>query len=171
MMNTLRLCFAVSIALAIFALNPVIAADATAPDFTLKDTDGNKVKLSEVLESNNLIMIDFWFVGCKPCGEFMEFFDTWEDEFAGKGFKIFAINTDPQQVAGKVKPFIDGRSFEFTVLLDPTGEIKKRFQVKAEPTTFLINADREIVYRHQGYKKGVEEEVHQAIVDHLPSTP
>ena len=95
MMNTLRLLLAVSIATAILALNPVIAADATAPDFTLKDLDGNKVKLSEVLESNNLVMVDFWFVGCKPCAEYMQYFDSWEEEFGDRGFKILAINTDP----------------------------------------------------------------------------
>ena len=168
MMNTLRLILAVAIAVALLALNPVIAADATAPDFTLKDLDGNKVTLSKVLEDKNLVMIDFWFVGCKPCAEYMKFFDEWEEAYGDKGFKILAINTDPQQVSGNVKPFIDGRDWEFTVLLDPTGDVKKRLQVKAEPTTFLINKDREIVYRHQGYKKGVEEEVKEAIEDNLP---
>ncbi|MCD6119929.1 TlpA family protein disulfide reductase [bacterium] len=154
--------------LALAALHPIIAADASAPNFTLKDMDGNKVKLSKVLEDHELVMIDFWFLGCKPCVEYMEYFDGLEEKFGERGFKIFAINTDSSQKAGKAKPFIRGRKWAFTVLLDPTGEVRKRYQVKAEPTTFLINKDRKIVYRHQGYKKGVEKEVEKAIDENLP---
>ncbi len=153
---------------ALLVLTPAIAADATAPDFTLKNLAGKNVKLSDILKNNELVMIDFFFVGCKPCAEYMEYFDGFEEEFGPRGFKILAVNTDPQQESGKVKPFIDGRGYEFTVLLDPTGDVKKRLQVKAEPTTILVNKQREIVYRHQGYKKGIEEEVKAIIDANLP---
>jgi cytochrome c biogenesis protein CcmG, thiol:disulfide interchange protein DsbE len=134
----------------------------------LKNLAGKNVKLSEVLDDYNLVMIDFFFVGCKPCAEYMEYFDGWEKKFSDRGFKILAINTDPQQDTGNVKPYIDGRGYKFTVLLDPTGDVKKRLQVKAEPTTIMINKQREVVYRHQGYKKGVEADVEAAIDANLP---
>ena len=151
-----------------FGAVSVFAQDKKVPDFTLKNLAGKNVKFSDVLKENELVMLDFWFVGCKPCLEYMESFDGFEEKFADRGFKIVAINTDSSQSTGKVKPFVDGRKYKFTVLLDPNGEVRKRYQIKAEPTTFLIKSDGTVVYRHQGYTKGLEEEVEKAIDENLP---
>lgn len=155
------------ILVAFFALS-ALAADSKAPDFTLKDLKGKNVKFSDILAENELVMLDFWFVGCKPCLEYMESFDGFEEEFGDRGFKLITINTDSSQSTNKVKPFMDGRNYGFLVLLDPNGEVRKRYQIKAEPTTFLIKKDGTIVYRHQGYTKGLEDEVAAAIDENLP---
>lgn len=157
-----------AMALAAFPLLPGSAADTTAPDFTLKDLDGNTVKLTDVLKTNELVLIDFWNIACKPCAELMNSFDPWNEEYGDRGFTILSINTDSSQTTAKVKPFISGRSYEFTVLLDPNLEVYKRYQVKGVPTTLLVNKDREVVLRHLGYKKGVEEEIEEAIDANLP---
>jgi peroxiredoxin len=156
------------IAVAVVPLLPGSAADTTAPDFTLKDLDGNNVKLTDVLKTHELVLIDFWNIACKPCAEFMNSFDPWNEEYGDRGFTILSINTDSSQTTSKVKPFISGRNYEFTVLLDPNLEVYKRYQVKGVPTTLLVNKNREIVLRHLGYKKGVEEEIEDAIEANLP---
>lgn len=157
-----------ALALVAAAAFAVMAADSKAPDFTLKDLKGKNVKFSDILAENELVMLDFWFVGCKPCLEYMESFDGLEEQFADRGFKLVTINTDSSQSTNKVKPFMDGRKYGFLALLDPNGEVRKRYQIKAEPTTFLIKKDGTIVYRHQGYTKGLEDEVAAAIDENLP---
>ena len=148
---------------------PLSSKDESAPDFTLKDIDSKDVKLSDVMKDHNLVLIDFWNIQCKPCCEFMNFFDGFNDDFGDKGFTILSINTDTSQSSNKVKPFILGRDYKFHVLLDPNMEVYKRFLIKGVPTTILVNKDLEIVYRHLGYKKGFEDEVRQAISDNLPN--
>ncbi len=140
----------------------------TAPDFSLKDLEGKTVKLSDVVKDYELVMVDFWFIACKPCSEYMKHFDELEEKYGKRGFKILAINTDTAQTMGKVKPFMKGRNFHFTVLLDPLGEVMKRYQIKVEPTTLLVTKGREVIYRHQGYKKGVEKDLAEAIDEFLP---
>ena len=140
----------------------------TVPDFSLKDINGKTVKLSEVLKDYELVMVDFWFIACKPCAEYMKHFDELEEKYGKRGFKILAINTDSSQTMGKVKPFMKGRDYHFTALLDPKAEVKKRYQIKAEPTTLLVTKNREVIYRHQGYKKGVEKELEKVIDEFLP---
>lgn len=140
----------------------------TVPDFSLKDLDGKTVKLDDVLKDYDLVMVDFWFIACKPCAEYMKHFDKLEEKYGKRGFKILAINTDTAQTMGKVKPFMKGRGFQFTVLLDPKGEVTKRYQVKVQPTTLLVTKGREVIYRHQGYKKGVVDDLAEAIDEFLP---
>ena len=96
-------------------------------------------------------------------------FDGWNEKYGDRGFVILSINIDSSQTKSKVKPFTSGRGYEFLVVLDPNMEVYKRYQVKGVPTTLLVNQDMEIVFRHLGYKKGVEAEVEKAIEANLPA--
>ena len=49
----------------------MIGGDSDAPDFTLKDTDGNTFSLSDY-EGEKVVILDFMFSTCPPCEKFVQ---------------------------------------------------------------------------------------------------
>ena len=62
-----------------------------------------------------------------------------------------------------VAPFVNGREWEFEVLLDPNGDFKRAMGVNDVPHTFLIDKEGNIVYSHNNYAPGDEEKLLEEI--------
>lgn len=68
-------------------------------DHVVQATDGNWE--SEVLQSSELIMVDFWAVWCGPCQMVAPIVEELAKEYEGK-LKVMKLNTDEApEVAGK----------------------------------------------------------------------
>lgn len=65
-----------------------------APDFTMKDPDGNEVKLSDIYKKGKVTMIDFWAGWCNPCRKFNPTLVKIYKEFHKKGFEILGVSLD-----------------------------------------------------------------------------
>jgi thioredoxin-related protein len=57
-----------------------------------------------------------------------------------------------------VLPTVNGRSWEFDVLLDPNGDLKRAMNVNIPPHTFILNGKGDVVWQHVGYLEGDEHE-------------
>ena len=137
------------------------AADE-APDFTLKDLKGKNVKLSEVLK-NGPVLLSFWSTWCKNCPEEMKHFQRFFNTYQEQGLTVLAISIDTSKTLAKVKPWIKGRRFDYPVLLDTKGNVKRLYHVKAVPHSFVISKEGKIVYSHIGYRTGEEKPYEDAI--------
>jgi hypothetical protein len=51
-------------------------------------------------------------------------------------------------------PLVDGNGWEYHVLLDPNGTLKRAMNVQNVPHLFVLNSKGEIVYNHAGYMDG-----------------
>ena len=77
--------------------------------------------------------------------------------------KLIAVSIDDARNSAKVKPFVDGKSWDYEVYLDENGELKRAMGVNNVPHTFLMNGKGEIVYQHNSYSPGDEEELLEKI--------
>ncbi|MBI2417390.1 MAG: TlpA family protein disulfide reductase [Ignavibacteriales bacterium] len=139
----------------IFAQDPAALTGRKAPDFKLEDIDGNIVGLKSSL-GKGPVLISFWATWCKPCMEEMVEIQKIYDEFNPKGLTLFAVSTDNEKSAAKVKPLVKSKKYTFTVLLDPNSDAARKYYAQAIPFTALIDKNGTIVYTHMGYKKGDE---------------
>jgi len=55
-------------------------------------------------------------------------------------------------------PLVNGKGWEFDVLLDENGDFKRAMNVNVPPHTFILNGKGEIVWQHVGYLEGDEAE-------------
>lgn len=104
-----------------------------APDFELKNLQGETVKLSDY--EGKKVMLNFWATWCPPCKaempDIQKFYTEKGDEVA-----ILAVNIDPQyDVAGFAKEM----RVNFPILLDEEEKAVKAYQILTIPTTFFID--------------------------------
>ena len=150
--------------LAIIALVMSLPALADLPSVQLKDMNGNAINTAELSNDGKPFVISFWATWCKPCQRELkaihEVYADWQDE---TGMKLIVVSIDEAQNAERVKTTIDGRGWEYEVILDPNGEFKRQMGVQNPPHTFIVDANGNIVWNHQGYTDGCEEEIIEKI--------
>lgn len=134
------------------------------PNVTLKDLDGKNVNISKLSNDGKPIVITFWATWCAPCvkehNALSDVYDDWKDE---TGVKIYSVSIDDSRSTAKVKPFVDGKGWDFNVLLDVNGDLKRAMNVSNPPHTFLIDGKGKIVYQHSGYVEGAEDDLYEEI--------
>jgi cytochrome c biogenesis protein CcmG, thiol:disulfide interchange protein DsbE len=133
-----------------------------APNFKLENIDGKFVELQKEIGSGPII-ISFWATWCKPCVEELSQYKNIFKEYESKGLKIFAISTDNEKTAAKVRPFVKSKAYPFTVLLDPNSEIARKYYVPSVPYVVILDKLGNIAYTHLGYMKGDEIKVREKV--------
>ena len=144
----------------VLLLFTVQIAFAQLPQVTLKTMDGKAVRVDTLSNGGKPFVIDFFATWCKPCNRELdaisEVYADWQEE---TGVKIFAVSIDQAHNINKVKPLVDNHGWEYDVLLDPNGDLKRAFGIQNIPYVLLVDAQGNIVYRHMGYNEGEEAEL------------
>ena len=134
------------------------------PNVTLKNLAGKDVNISKLSNDGNPIVITFWATWCKPCiKEHIALSDVYEDWQDETGVKIYSVSIDDSRSTAKVKPFVEGKGWDFEVLLDVNGDLKRAMNVSNPPHTFLVDGNGKIVYQHSCYVDGSENELFEEI--------
>ena len=117
--------------------SPAPQVGKQAPDFQLPNLEGQSISLSDF--RGNPILLNFWAVRCPPCRFEMPFIQGIFEEQSDTGVVILAINIG--EAPSTVKDFLQSGNYSFPVLLDTTQEIALEYNIRAIPTTFLIDKD------------------------------
>ena len=150
--------------LLVFSLNFMLFAQQQLPNTSLKTLSGANTTLSEIAAENELIVVSLWATWCVPCkNELDAVADVYDDWVSETGVKYFAVSIDDSRTAKRVKPMINGKGWEFEILLDENSDLKRAFGVSTVPYTVIIKSG-EIVYKHTGYTPGYEDELYDRIV-------
>lgn len=135
-------------------------AMAQLPSVTLKDINGKTVDTGTLSNDGKPFIIDFFATWCKPCNRELkaihEVYPDWQEE---TGVKLIAVSIDQAQNINKVKPLVDSNGWEYDVLLDPNGDFKRALGIQMIPYVLIVDGKGNIVYKHNGYTDGAEEEL------------
>lgn len=146
------------------SFNFALFAQEQLPSTTLKTLSGSNTTLKEIAAVDDLIVVSLWATWCVPCKNELdavaEVYDDWVSE---TGVKYYAVSIDDSRTAKRVKPMINGKGWEFEILLDENSDLKRAFGVSTVPFTIIIKSG-EIVYKHTGYTPGYEDELYDMIV-------
>ncbi len=130
------------------------------PNIVLKDMNGKSVNLSQLTSNGKPIVINFWATWCGPCKRELEaiheVYESWVEE---TGVTLYAVSIDDQRNVDKVKPYANAQQWAFEVLLDTNGDLKRAMGVNNVPFTFLVDGQGKIVWKHNNYNPGDEEEL------------
>ncbi len=135
-------------------------AQAQLPAVTLKDINGKTVQTDKLSNDGKPFIISFFATWCKPCNRELsainEVYEEWQEE---TGVKVIAVSIDQAQNINKVKPLVDTNGWPYEVLLDPNSDFKRALGIQMIPYVLIVDGKGEIVYKHNGYTEGAEEEL------------
>jgi cytochrome c biogenesis protein CcmG/thiol:disulfide interchange protein DsbE len=136
---------------------PSTSKNKLLPVVDIKDVSGNPFNTSKITNDGNPIIISFWATWCKPCiKELTAMADVYSDWQKETGVRIYAVSIDDARSSSQVKPLINGKNWDYIVLLDPNGDFKRAMNVGPIPHTFVLNGKGEIVWQHTSFSEGAE---------------
>ena len=145
-----------------------LSASAALPSVNLKDINGKSVDTATLSNDGKPFVISFFALWCKPCnGEVKAISVVYDDWQEVTGMRVVAVSIDEAQNEQKVKPFVESKGWEYEVLLDPNGEFKRQMGVNDIPHVFIVDGEGNIVWNHQGYVDGGEEDILEAVKQYV----
>lgn len=155
----------VLMAAVLFAFGLQAQQKSDLPGVTIKNLQGKDVNIAKLTNDGKPFVVTFWATWCGPCikehNALNEVYPDWQAE---TGVKIFAVSIDDSRTTAKVKPFVEGKGWDFDILLDVNGDLKRAMNVNNPPHTFLFDGNGKIVYQHTGYFEGGEEDLYEEIL-------
>ena len=124
-----------------------------APDFALKSSTGENLRLSEY--RGDVVMINFWATWCGPCRQEMPLLDELYTRYQRVGFNLLGVNIDDD--SRRAMQMIEELGVNFPVLFDDRKEVSRLYEVEAMPVTVLVDREGNVRYVHHGYKPGYED--------------
>jgi thiol-disulfide isomerase/thioredoxin len=103
----------------------------------LEQLGGGEVALSEL--RGEVVVINFWASWCPPCRAEMPALQQVYESTRALGVKVLAVNTTYQDSEGDAIAFAEGLGLTFPILFERTGEVGRRYQLRAMPSTFFVD--------------------------------
>ncbi|MBC8459414.1 MAG: TlpA family protein disulfide reductase [Bacteroidales bacterium] len=154
--------FPILLSLLVFALTGMTQETASenykrVPSVDIRDLQGNPFNTSRISNDGKAIILSFWATWCKPCiKEMTAIADEYDDWVEETGVKLVAVSIDDSRSSKLVEPLVNGKGWEYEVLLDPNGDFKRAMNVGLIPQTFLIDGNGNIVWQHTSFAEGSE---------------
>ncbi|WP_027833403.1 thioredoxin family protein [Maritalea myrionectae] len=122
-----------------------------APDFTLKDPDGNSFTMSDHLGENGLL-IAFICNHCPYVKAIGERLAADAKELQSQGINVLAVMSNdyqhtPDDSPPNMKKFASHFGFSFPYLVDETQEVGRAYGAVCTPDFFGLNKNGELQYR------------------------
>jgi peroxiredoxin len=124
-----------------------------APALKVRTVSGELLTL-EKLVARGPVVLDFWATWCRPCLAELPELETLYGRYRERGLTVVAVSLDGPRNYAKVRPFASKLRLTFPVVLDEDGRIQQLYQVRAMPTTVVIDTAGMIVSVREGYRPG-----------------
>ncbi len=133
-----------------------------APDFSLKDVNGQTVRLSDF--KGKAVLLDFWATWCGPCKMEIPWFVEFERKYKDRGLTVIGVSMDDDGWE-VVKPFLKEMKVNYRVVVgnDMTADLYGG--IEALPTTFILDREGKVASVHVGLagKKEFEDAIEKIL--------
>lgn len=120
-----------------------------APTFVLP---GDKQNINLEKLKGKVVYLDFWASWCDPCRKSFPWMNDMHSRYDSKDFTIIAVNLDSSKK--EAANFLNKVPANFPIAYDPEGTVAASYNLKAMPSSYLIDKNGSLVYSHKGYREG-----------------
>lgn len=108
-----------------------------------------------------VIWVDFWASWCVPCRRSFPWLNSMQRKYGEQGLQIVGVNVDAER--GAANEFLETTPAEFALRFDPEGRLASAFDVQAMPSSYLLDAEGNVIARHFGFRLADTEEYERTI--------
>lgn len=142
------------------AVQPAAEAELELGDFDVEQYRGQ------------VVYLDFWASWCPPCLASFPWMNQLHKDLSAQGLAIVAVNIDSDQAAAA--DFLAKTPADFEIVYDPMGMIAEQYNVTAMPSSFIFNAEGELLSSMQGFNSAkalkIREQLQQLLATVQPHT-
>lgn len=120
-----------------------------APTFVLP---GDKQNIDLKKLKGKVVYLDFWASWCDPCRKSFPWMNDMHSRYDSKKFTIIAVNLDSSK--NDALKFLKNVPANFPIAYDPEGTVATKYNLKAMPSSYLIDKKGALVFAHKGYREG-----------------
>ena len=125
---------------------------ATAPELTAGYwINSEPLKLKDL--RGRVVLIEFWTFGCYNCRNTLPFVKRWDDRYRDKGLTVIGVHSpefDHERKVENLRREVDSLGIRYPVVSDNDYQTWDAYNVAAWPTTFLLDKQGRIRWRHVG---------------------
>jgi peroxiredoxin len=118
-----------------------------APDFTVNDSTGATLRLSDY--RGKVVLLNFWATWCGPCKTEIPWFVEFERTHRDRGFAVIGISMDDDGWRS-VRPYLEAHKINYPVAVDDGTVAPKYGGVDSLPESLLIDRQGRLAARHIG---------------------
>lgn len=139
-------------------------SQGTLPSVRVQELNGKWIQSNKLATPGKPLIISFWATWCKPCvKELTAIYENLPDWQKETGVELIAVSIDDSRSSSKVAPFVSGRGWDFRVILDVNGDMKRALNVINVPHTFLYDGNGKLFWQHTTYAEGDEAELYRKV--------
>jgi thiol-disulfide isomerase/thioredoxin len=152
--------FAAIIGIAIFLvvlLSQLAASGAESgfPSARIQSLDGESLRIEPDPEVRYTVL-EFWALWCAPCIESLPELDEVFQGLQDKPLRFYLVNCDNSRSRAKVRSYVRSHNIESKVVLDPTQNLVRYYNINSWPHLIVIDSEGRVVDRKTGYMPGDE---------------
>ena len=143
MRRRILMSLALAAALAAPAFGAAPAPDTQAPSFALPSLHAGHWSLAST--RGRVVVVNFFATWCPPCRAETPDLVATEKRYAQKG--VVFVGVDDREDPALVAVFVKTKGIRYPVVLDSDGSVSKAYDVRAIPTTYIVDRNGVIRYR------------------------
>jgi cytochrome c-type biogenesis protein len=116
-----------------------------APNFRTQNIRGELVTLEDF--QGKVVLLNFWATWCQPCREEMPEFEQAERDY---GDRLVVLPVNLEETPEQIVTFAEDEDIDLDFLIDQKGTIHERYNVTGYPTTYIIQPDGTMLFKHPG---------------------
>ncbi|MDF1574632.1 MAG: TlpA disulfide reductase family protein [Bacteroidales bacterium] len=129
-----------------------MAAGTSAPDFEIRDIEGQSQDLSDL--SASYVLVLFWASSCQHCREMLPELHHWYLTENSLRLEVVAISLDSS--AADFRRFVDELDPQWITVHEPrgwNGEVPSAYHIYATPGLFLLDSEQTILARPRTFRQ------------------
>ncbi len=134
------------------------------PSVTLKNLEGTTVSTTQnLIEKDKVYVYCFWATWCAPCIQELDAInEVYEDWKSQANVEVIAVSIDDARTNKRVKPLVNGKGWEYTILMDTNQDFKRALGISNPPFTAVVK-NGEIIFTQNGHTPGSENQLLEQI--------
>ncbi len=145
-------------------INLVAYAQHQLPNVKLKNLKGELVNSNLDFQKKDVLYVySFWATWCAPCIQELDAInDVYSDWKQKINVELIAVSVDDSRTEKRVKPMVNGKGWDYTILIDSNQEFKRSLSIANVPYLLVVK-NNEIIYTQNGHSPGGESELFEKL--------